>query len=213
MTRIGRGDVRTETYAEGVWCMTGKSASGYPGSFPIGFLRKLQTLGYWGDRRIHLCCGGVDDPDADRVDVQRVTIPGDSRGNRGHSGEIVDGVRQYQTTANIIADGRDTKLEGQSYDCVIIDPPYSASLASGLYGNEPEHYSGIAAFVTEAYRLVKPGGFIVTLSYEVPPLYADLQIEACFMVYQIPPVRNFSGCMVFRRPGERDSQGLQRWMG
>jgi len=174
----------------------------------VGYLKWCQKNGWWGDRRIHLCAGGVIDPDSDRVDVQRVCTPGDWTGHRGHSKED-DGT--YQTTANIIGDGRDTKLEGDQYDAVFIDPPYSRDLAHRLYGTE-ENYSGVDAFVKEAYRLVKPGGLIVTFCYEIPRLYADLEIIASYGCYQIPPVRNMTAHFVFRKPGEREAQGLRLWL-
>jgi hypothetical protein len=193
----------------GIKICSGTSESGYPGGYPLGYLRWCRRNGWWGDRRIHLCAGGVRDQEADRVDIQRTCTPTDaSRGNRPSADPLTGA---HQTTANIIADGRDTKLAGESYDAVFIDPPYSRALALQLYDTE-EHYSGVDAFVKEGYRLVKPGGLIITLSYEIPRLYADLKIVASYGLYQIPPVRNMSGHFVFRKPGEREAQGLGHWV-
>ena len=50
-----------------------------------------------------------------------------------------------ETGPNLVADAADTKLEGNRFDYSIIDPPYSR-------------------------ELVKPGGSIITLSYETPKI-------------------------------------------
>ena len=195
---------------DGLKVFSAKCESGYPGGYPVGYLSWCQKNGWWGDRRIHLCAGGVIDPEADKVDIQRNTIPGDSTGNRGHA-QNTDG--SYQTTANIIADGRDTKLAPNQYDAVFIDPPYSLDLAYRLYGlKAKDNYSGMFAFLKEAYRLCKPGGLIITLSYEIPPIVADLELIARYGVYQIPSVRNMSGHFVFRKPGDCVANGLEKWL-
>ena len=195
---------------EGLKIFPAKCESGYPGGYPVGYLAWCQKKGWWGDKRIHLCAGGVVDHDADKVDIQRTTIPGNWSGNRGHA---INEDGSYQTTANIIADGRDTKLAPEQYDAVFIDPPYSSEHAFRLYGKKAEdHYSGIHAFLKEASRLVKPGGLIITLSYEVPPLVDDLEIIARYGLYQIPAVRNMSGHFVFRKPGDKVANGLGKWL-
>lgn len=196
---------KAQTPETGMKVFSGKCASNYPGGYPVGYLLWLQKNGWWGDDRIHLCSGGVQDEDSVRVDIQRTCIPGDSTGVR-------QGQKSFQTTATHIADGRDTKIEGESFDCVLIDPPYSQDLARRLYGTE-DHYGGINSFIKEGYRLVRPGGFIITLSYEVPRIYADLDLVAVYGIYQVPPIRNICGMFCFRKPGKREAQGLEPWTG
>ena len=193
---------------EGLKIFSGKCESGYPGGYPVGYLSWCQKNGWWGDKRIHLCAGAVVDIDRDKVDVQRICKPGDWT---GHRGTAMSAEGTYQTSANIIGDGRDTKLAPEQYDAVFIDPPYSKDLARRLYDTE-ESYSGVDAFVKEAYRLVKPGGLIITFCYEIPRIYADLEIIARFGCYQIPPVRNMTSHFVFRKPGVLDAQGLERFI-
>jgi hypothetical protein len=185
-----------------------ESESKYPGSFPVGYLRWLREQGWWGDKRIHLCAGGVKDDEADRVDIQEECTP--NRARLLHDGKSYGSIT-IPTNANIIADGRDTGLESESYDCVIIDPPYSKDLAHDLYDTS-EHYSGIKAFMVEGYRLLKPGGLMVTLTYAIPPRIEDLDLVAMWGIYQIPPVRWMTAHVVWRKPGEREAQGLERWM-
>jgi len=192
-----------ESISRGTKCFSGQSESGYPGSYPVGFLRWLQQMGFWGDKRLHLCCGGTVDPDSDRVDIQEVCTPGSEKGHR-------HGKTSFKTTANIIADARDTGLPDETYDWIGIDPPYTSELAHDLYGVE-EYYSSIDAFVREAYRLLKPGGLIMTLTYMPPKQHKDLRLVGCWMMYQNPPVRYYSGVCVWRKPGRRDLQGLEKW--
>ena len=196
--------VKAQNPEKGLKVFSGKCESKYPGGYPVGYLKWCQQNGWWGDDRIHLCAGGVIDPDSDRVDIQRTCTPTDSTGVR-------QGRKEFTTTANIIADGRDTKLKPAQYDAVFIDPPYSRDLAERFY-DSAESYGGIDSFVKEAYRLVKPGGLIVTLCYEIPRIYADLEIVAIYGIYQVPPIRNMCAHFVFRKPGEREAQGLGPWL-
>jgi len=196
--------------SEGIKTFSAKSGSGYPGSFPVGFLKWVQSLGYWGEDRIYLCCGGVIDPEADRVDIQTELDLEKLDGRRGKH-PTINRTRTVKTTANIIADARNTGLASESYDWVMIDPPYSKILAHGLYGTE-EVYSGIYKFIEEGMRLLRPGGYLCTLTYEIPRIHPEADLVARWGVYQIPTVRSISAFFVFKKHGERRKQGLERWM-
>ena len=135
------------------------STNGYPGGFPRGFLKYLQELGYWGEKRCYLCAGKVDDPKAVRVDILPETKP------------------------THCEDARATTLPKNSFDVVIVDPPYTRDLAKSLYGTE-KHYSSINQFTKEASRIVKPGGLVITLSYEVPKRIPNCNFIAAIGVYQ-----------------------------
>ena len=198
--------------SRGTKCFSAMSATGYPGSYPVGFLEWVKENGWWGEKRIHLCAGGVGviDPDSDRVDIQEEIDPEivGSWGSRGAKGA---GRRRTKTTDYIIADSRDTGLPDESYDWVGIDPPYSEALAESLYGTE-KHYAGIDAFAREGYRLLRPGGYLMTFTYAVggrPGPDADL--VACWGIYQIPNVRNLTCMNVWKKRGKLGPQGLQRW--
>ena len=198
--------------SRGTKCFSAMSATGYPGSYPVGFHEWVKENGWWGEKRIHLCAGGVGviDPDSDRVDVQEEIDP-DIVGSWGKRGGKGHGRRRTKTTANIIADARKTGLPDESYDWVGIDPPYSEALAESLYGTK-EHYAGIDAFAREGWRLLRPGGYLMTFTSAVggrPSSDADL--IACWGIYQIPNVRNLTCMNVWKKRGELGPQGLQRW--
>ena len=180
--------------SRGTKCFGARSSSLYPGSFPTGFMKWIQKMGWWGNKRIHLCAGAVDDEEADRVDVQRVCRPNKARkaGN------------EFATTANIIADGRDVPRPDESYDCVIIDPPYSKELAHALYNTKKE-FGGIDAFAREGWRLVRPGGLVVCFSYAVAKRPAkNAELIAHWGIYQVPSVRWMTSLSVWQKPNKGD---------
>lgn len=194
---------------EGIKVFSGKSRTRYPGSLPVGFFTWLRKEGWWRDRRLYLCSGGISDAEADRVDIQRTCRPPDAR--RGHrTGERGERIREFQTNANIIADARATGIESESYNWVMIDPPYSPSLAHDLYDTE-EVYSGIGAFLNEGVRLATPGGYVLTVTYEIPPLHPEAEIVGRYFFYQIPPVRNATALFIYRKFGEPEVEGLGKW--
>jgi hypothetical protein len=150
--------------------------NGYPGGYPRGYLKWLQEMGWWGERRIHLCAGGVkkQDPEGFTVDIKP------------------------ESGADLIADAADTHLEAESFDCALIDPPYNRELADKLYGTG-DAWKSINAFAREGARLVVPGGFVITLSYEVPKQIAGCTIVAVCGIYQIINTCNMRCLTVFRK--------------
>ena len=195
--------------SRGTKAFSQKSESGYPGSFPVNFLRWVQRQGWWGDRRLYLCCGGGIDEAADRLDIQK-EISVEVEGRRGHNA-TVQRSRTLKTTANIIGDARSTGLESESYDWVMLDPPYSRALAESMYGTD-EVYAGVNAFVAEAARLCKPGGYVCILHYDLAFCPDGFDLEACWGIYQIPSVRYMTAFQVFKKRGVRDLQGLTQWL-
>lgn len=133
--------------------------NGYPGGFPVGFIKYLKANSWWGDQRTYLCAGQVDDPGANRVDIKEETGP------------------------THLEDGRETSIADNSQDIVIIDPPYTKELAKSMYGTE-KVYASINQFTKEANRICKIGGLIVTLSYEVPKRIENCHFIAVVGVYQ-----------------------------
>lgn len=157
-------------------CFSPKT-NGYPGGFPVGFLKWCRDMGWWGDNRCYLCSGGVDDGEAVRVDLR-------AEANATHR-----------------EDARHTTLPDESFDCVILDPPYSKELAEKMYGLG-KMYSGINAFAKEAGRLVAPGGLVLTLSYEVPKRIKACSLIACCGVYQVINVAHMRCFTVWRKEDE-----------
>jgi len=196
--------------SRGTKCFSAQSATGYPGSYPVGFLEWLQEMGWWGDKRIHLCAGGVGriDPDSVRVDIQEEVEPSLHGLNRDEGGACS---KNLKATPTIIADARDTGLDPESYNWVGIDPPYSKELAEKLYGTG-NVYSGIQVFAQEGWRLLEPGGLLVTFSYAISDRPShDADLIACWGIYQIPNVRNMTCLNVWRKRGLAKPQGLMRW--
>ena len=200
--------INAPSVQKGIKAFPKRSASGYPGSFHLGFLEWVQESGFWGDKRIYLCCGGVVDEAADKVDIQ-AHIDEEVMGRRGLNANMMRS-RTTTTTANIIADARNTKLPPESYDWVMIDPPYTSHLAETMYGTEAV-FSGVDEFVKEGFRLCRPGGLICILHYHIPkePIGSDL--VAVWGIYQVPQTRFLSAFTVFQKHGKRRSQGLQLW--
>lgn len=136
------------------------------GAFPKGFLKWIKEMGWWGNNRCYLCAGMVDDVDAKRVDIRQEVNP------------------------THLEDASNTSIPSSSCDWVIIDPPYTRDLAMAYYGTE-KHYHGINAFTKEAERICKPGGLILTLSYEIPKRIKNCDFMAVVGVYTVP----FTGYM------------------
>ncbi len=176
----------------------------------MGFLKWLQARGWWGEERIHLCAGGVQDLDSVRVDIQN-EIPLELRESWGKRTGQGHGRRLVKTNANLLADARDTGLDPESFDWVGIDPPYSKDLAKKLYGTE-YFYSGIDAFLKEGWRLVRPGGYVMTFCYEISKMPSiDAKHVACWGIYQIPAVRYMTCMNVWQKQGHL-VQGLDKWV-
>ena len=201
-----------DTVSRGTKAFSAVSATGYPGSYPVGFLEWIQEMGWWGDKRLHLCAGGVGriDPDSDRVDIQEEVDPNLHDNNRLRGAGYAS-KRNLKATPTIIADARDTGLPAESYNWVGIDPPYSKALAEKLYGTE-KVWSGIMPFAREGWRLLEPGGLLMTFTYSISDRPGDdAELVACWGIYQIPSVRNMTCMNVWRKRGDPKPQGLMRW--
>lgn len=148
--------------------------NGYPGGFPINFLNYLKEMGWWGEKRAYLCAGLVDDPSAVRVDIKPEVNP------------------------THLEDAAHTSLPNDAFDCVIIDPPYTRELAESLYGTGKNFYR-ISTFTAEGVRIAKPGGLIVSLSYEVPKWPPNCDLVAFVGVYQALAVAHIRGLAVWRK--------------
>lgn len=198
-----------EFESTGTKAFSAESESGYPGSFPKGFLKWIREQGWWGEKRIYLCAGGVIDDAADKVDIQP-SLDLEKLDERRGKHPTIRRSRTIDTTANILADARETGLPDESYDWVMIDPPYTEEYAKNMYGTE-NVYSGINKFLDEGIRLCKPGGYILTFTYAIPRYAPGADIVACWGIYQIPAVRYMTALFVYRKEGERRAQFLEKW--
>jgi len=115
-----------------VWHLPRPPRSKYRGGFPLHFEANLeQYLGY----------------------PERVLQPFGGRAELGYRLDL-----DPLCEPDLVADAHELPFEDESFDCVILDPPYSDGEALELYGVtrklEP------AKYVREAVRVLKPGGFL-----------------------------------------------------
>lgn len=115
------------------------------GRYPKGFLAwALGALGLRGPRVLHVCTGGMSREDAlggTRVDIRREAAP------------------------DVLADGRRLPFPDGAWDGVMLDPPYSVEYAETLYRCE---YPRPSHLLSEAARVVRPGGVVAMLHYLIP---------------------------------------------
>lgn len=115
------------------------------GGYPLQFLPlAYQTLGVTNPAEVlHLCAGSVE------VGVTVDIRPG--------------------TRPDVVADCRCLPFADESFRWVMADPPYSRRWARQLYGLTKRHYPTPLAIVREAARILKPGGRVGVLHYQMAP--------------------------------------------
>ena len=80
-----------------------------------------------------------------------------------------------ETEPDIVCDARSTPFDDESFDWIMIDPPYSEDYARNLYGTEAS-YPRPGQLMKEASRLLKPGGKAGLLHFQVPMIRKPLRI-------------------------------------
>lgn len=163
--------------SRGTKCFGSFHGSKCDGAFPKGFLKWLNLQRWLLDNRCHLCAGLVEDPEAFKVDVRPEMKP------------------------DLVADATETGLPDNKFDCVIIDPPYSRELADKLYGTS-KNYHSIDDFTKEGARICKPGGHVITLSYEIPRKIKGGNFIAVWGVYVIPTKQYMRCLIVWKKDGD-----------
>ena len=165
--------------------------NGYPGGYPVGYLEWVRSKGWWGDKRLHVPCGQVDDLDSVRIDV-----------------------KEEGTNATHVFDARDLTnwevLGNMRFNCIMIDPPYTKELAAKLYDTE-KYYSGVNSFIKPAVEYLEEGGYLITLTYEVPKRPKGCNLIAHWGLYQAVAVSHTRCSTVWQKEGKRKPQGLGRW--
>lgn len=121
------------------------------GGYPIGFLdRAYEWLGVTcPDLVLHLCSGSV---------------------RRGVTVDI-----RPEKCPDVVCDARHTPFDDESFDWILIDPPYSPEYARNLYGTE-KAYPLPGQLMREASRLLRPGGRVGLLHFQVPMIRKPLRL-------------------------------------
>lgn len=157
-----------------VWHLPRPPRSKYRGGFPLHFEENLVKLLGYPDRILHPFGGraelGV------RVDLDPLVEP------------------------DVVADAHELPFEDESFDCVVLDPPYSDEEALELYGVtrrlEP------AKFTREAVRVLRPGGWLCVYTDREPARPARCS-PTMRIVVVLRPFHRARICGVFqkRKPG------------
>jgi SAM-dependent methyltransferase len=114
-----------------VWTLPRPPKSRYKGGFPLYFEENLIQLLGFPDRVLHPFGGMAEH--GTRVDLRADTLP------------------------DVIADAHELPFEDESFDCVILDPPYSDAEALELYETPPLR-PGV--YTREAVRVLREGGWL-----------------------------------------------------
>jgi SAM-dependent methyltransferase len=94
------------------------------------------------------------------------------------SGSMLRGIRvdiRPEKNPDIVADCRNVPLPDESVDWILADPPYSLEYAKNLYGTE-DNYPAPGQIVKEAMRLLRPGGLLGLLHFQVPMIRKPAKI-------------------------------------
>ena len=125
------------------------ATSNYPGSFPRGLLPRMKRQGWWGQKRLWLFSGSFKDPAGTTVDINPEVKP------------------------DILANCESLPIEDESFDFVMLDPPYSELEARELYNLD---YCNIFKVINEAARVTRPGGTMAIL-HRLAPFHAPQENE------------------------------------
>jgi SAM-dependent methyltransferase len=156
------------------WTLPRPPKSKYKGGFPLYFEQNLvQLLGY-PEYILHPFGGRAEF--GMRVDLDPLLEP------------------------DLVADAHDLPLADESFDCVILDPPYSDEEARELYQTTVKLRP--AVYIGEAVRVLREGGWLVIYGDREPRRPARCNHAFRIMV-TLRPSHRPRVCMVFqkRKPG------------
>jgi len=180
-------------YFRDVWCLGPQISAGSncKGQFPRGFMSRLMK--YWGrgtKDRLMLFSGAFHELGWTTIDIR----------------PDVDPV--------IIADCESIPLPDQSYDLIVMDPPYSEQEAKSLYGLK---YVRLGKALNEAARVLRPGGTLCCLHRIVPCYWVgeskefrQLKVIAVVGVYTLAGMSNMRALTVWRKMESLDEMSQNK---
>ncbi len=159
----------------GVWVLgRNYQGSGYYGSYPPGYLKRVMSMFPHPGSTLHLFSGSVEDPSAVRLDIRSEVNP-----------DVAGSAEQIP-----FADG--------SFDLILADPPYSAEDAEH-YGSCMISRKKVLA---ECRRVLRVGGNVVWLD-QVLPMYRKAEWRQWGMIGVVRSTNHrFRICCLFERLAE-----------
>jgi SAM-dependent methyltransferase len=186
-----------------VWAL-GPPSNGYPGAFPRGLIKRIKANGWWGQDRLWMFSGSFQDVGGTMVDARSGRVCSKCR-NVEVACKCPDGpaLSKVEVRPTFVADCEDLPCEDESFDFVMLDPPYSEAEAADLYDMP---YCNIPKVVNEAARVCAPGGRVLMLHRLIPwagPWENEhkkrLVPEAVIGVYTIAGYTNIRCLSVWRK--------------
>jgi len=163
-----------------VWAL-GPPSTGYPGAFPRGLINRIRER-WWGKDRLWLFSGGFKDPEGTTVDIKKEVQP------------------------DHVCNCEQLPFEDETFDFVMLDPPYSQKEARDLYGLP---YHNILKVMDEAARVCRTGGHVILLHRLIPWYHPwesihkkRLKPVAVVGVYTIAGYSNLRALTVWRKQAE-----------
>ena len=114
-----------------------------------------------------------------------------------------------ECSPDIVADCQQLPLQDESFDFILLDPPYSEAEARALY-NIP--YFSLTKVMNEASRVCEPGGIVVLLHRIVPAMHPNenghkkrMIMEANIGVFTMSGYSNMRACTVWKKQHSMES--------
>jgi len=152
-----------------VWTLPRVAKSKYVGAFPLWFETNLMQILGFPERVLHPF-GGMAEYGV-RVDLRPEVEP------------------------DVVADAHDLPFEDGSFDCVVLDPPYSDQQAKDLYGTPPLK---VGRYTAEAVRVLKEGGWLCVYGDKEPRRPPRCN-HAFRIVVVLRPGHGTRTCLVFQK--------------
>lgn len=135
-------------YPRDIWVLSTQASSvNCRGRFPRGFIPEIERRKWLRGKVLIPCCGDFRRPGAVHLDLRSCVHP------------------------DIIGDAGQLPFEDETFDTVLLDPPYSEQEARDLYDLP---YINIIKALNESCRVLKPGGGLLFLHRLYPQRHPSL---------------------------------------